>query len=53
MAVRVTIAGDEIEPEAPVRLFDAAISGGFVPGDANTRAFWRDTTSPRMASGFS
>jgi eukaryotic-like serine/threonine-protein kinase len=35
MAVRVTIAGDEIEPDAPVRLFDAAVAGG----GGNTRAF--------------
>jgi len=39
--VRVTIAGDEIEPEAPVRLFDAAVAGGFAPGDG-TLAFRRE-----------
>jgi hypothetical protein len=42
MAVRVTIAGDEIEPEAPLRLFDAAVAGGTVPGGSNTSAFRRE-----------
>ena len=28
MAVRVAIDGDVITPEAPVRLFDAAVAGG-------------------------
>jgi hypothetical protein len=42
MAVRVTIAGDEIEPEAPVRLFDAAVAGGTDPGGGDTRAFRRE-----------
>jgi hypothetical protein len=41
MAVRVTISGDEIEPEAPERLFDAAVAGGTVPG-GGTGAFRRE-----------
>jgi Tol biopolymer transport system component len=28
MAARVTVAGDQIEPEAPVRLFEAAVAAG-------------------------
>jgi hypothetical protein len=51
MAVRVTIAGDEIEPEAPEGLFDAAVAGGTVPG-ADTTHSGGSTTSPRMASVF-
>jgi serine/threonine protein kinase/Tol biopolymer transport system component len=43
MAVRVTIAGDEIEPAAPVRLFDAAVAGGTVPAsDGYALAFRRE-----------